>query len=110
LVDLDGDQQLDVISGSWPGELYLFRGQGKGKFKEGETLKDRGGKPIKLGSASTAFAADWDGDGKLDLLVGTFSGGQLRIYRNLGTNQAPKFNASYDVLLDGKAEGTVPTG
>src|SRR6266478_9951766 len=63
------------------------------------------GQPINIGGVghSAPFLADIDGDGKLHLLVGTFSEGQLRIYRNLGTNRAPKFDAKYDVLLDGKA-------
>ncbi len=73
---------------------------------------EAGGQPINIGGVghSAPFLADVDGDGKLHLLVGTFSGGQLRIYRNLGTNQAPKYDGKYDVLLDGKADGTVPTG
>jgi hypothetical protein len=73
-VDLDGDGIPDILTGSWPGELYFFRGLGKGKFAAGEQLKDRDGKVIKLGNASTAFAVDWDGDGKLDLLVGCIGG------------------------------------
>ena len=73
---------------------------------------EAGGQPINIGGVGHAapFLADIDGDGKLHLLVGTFSEGQLRIYRNLGTNRAPKFDAKYDLLLDGKADGTVPTG
>ena len=73
---------------------------------------EAGGQPINIGGVghSAPLLADIDGDGKLHLLVGTFSGGQLRIYRNLGTNQSPKFDGKYDVLLDGKPEGTVPTG
>jgi hypothetical protein len=73
---------------------------------------EAGGKPLDIGGVGHAapFLADFYGDGKLHLLVGTFSEGQLRIYRNHGTNLDPKFGAKYDVLLDGKADGTVPTG
>lgn len=73
---------------------------------------EAGGRPIDIGGVghSAPFVGDIDGDGKQDLLVGTFSGGQLRIYRNRGTNQEPKFDAKFDLLLDGAADGTVPTG
>jgi hypothetical protein len=74
LVDLDGDGISDVLSGSWPGELYFFKGLGKGKYAKAKKLEDNDGKVIKLGSASTVFAADWRGTGKLDLLVGCIDG------------------------------------
>ena len=73
-MDLDGDG-LDVISGSWPGELYFFRRESDGKFAAGEKLKDPSGTPISFGSASTVFAVDWDSDGDLDLLLGNINGG-----------------------------------
>jgi hypothetical protein len=75
LVDLDGDGRTDVLSGSWPGEIYFFRRNPDGKtFAAGETLKGRDGKPVRAGSASAAFAADWDGSGRPGLLVGNVLG------------------------------------
>jgi hypothetical protein len=51
------------------------------------------GRPINadLGHAAPFFA-DFDGDGVKDLLVGQFSDGKLAIYRNIGTNEEPKFD------------------
>ncbi len=48
-MDLDGDGTLDVLSGSWPGELFFFKGQGKGKFDAPVKLKDKDGKTINVG-------------------------------------------------------------
>jgi hypothetical protein len=73
-VDLDGDGRMDILSGSWPGEIYFFRRLADGSFAAGEKLKDRQGKVLNVGSASTAFAVDWDGNGTLDLIVGTVLG------------------------------------
>jgi len=137
VADLDGDGLLDVISGSWPGEIYVFYGQGQGKFaprqmlrdargevilleagmqatgnyffvkgmakiektKDGKTVVIRHGKRIEVpegkqvaltGIASTAHLADWDGDGDLDLLVGEI-GGSVYYLENRGTRTQPAF-------------------
>jgi hypothetical protein len=74
LVDLDGDGRTDIISGSWPGEIYFFRRQSDGKFAAAVPLKGRDGKPINVGSASSAFAVDWNSRGAMDLVVGTVLG------------------------------------
>ncbi|MCR9247526.1 MAG: hypothetical protein NXI31_21040 [bacterium] len=54
------------------------------------------------------FVGDIDGDGKRDLLVGQFAGGRLTIYRNVGTNAAPRLAAGKTFQADGR-DGTVPT-
>ena len=67
------------------------------------------GKPIDITEVGHAapFHADFDGDGKRDLLVGQFGGGKLRIYRNTGTEAEPKF-ANYEYFKAGADLGTVP--
>jgi hypothetical protein len=90
LVDFDGDGIGDILSGSWPGELYFFKGLGKGKFAAAQKIKDRDGKEIKAGSASTVFACDWRGTGRLDLLVGCIDG-YVFLIPNEGTKDRPAF-------------------
>jgi len=91
LVDFDGDGKLDVISGSYsPGELYLFRGTGKGEFAEAEVIKDSQGRPLIAGSASAPFAVDWDNDGDLDLIIGNIDG-TVSLSVNNGTRDKPAY-------------------
>lgn len=68
------------------------------------------GKPIdtEVGHAGP-FVGDFDGDGVNDLLVGQFGQGILRIYRNEGSNAAPRLSAGTIFKGDDK-DGRVPTG
>jgi hypothetical protein len=69
------------------------------------------GKPIDVERSGHAapFVGDIDGDGKPDLLVGQFSGGKLRVYRNVGTAKNPRFGG-FEWFKASDALGTIEPG
>ena len=52
-----------------------------------------GGAPIDVDGFAAPFVGDFDRDGRDDLLVGQVGYGRLRIYRNVGTNERPRFDS-----------------
>jgi hypothetical protein len=78
LVDLDRDGRTDIVSGSWPGEIYLFRRASDGNFLARQPLPGPDGKPINVGPRGSAFVVDWDASGTLDLLVAICASLSLR--------------------------------
>lgn len=101
-MDLDADGKSDIISGSWPGEIYWFRREDSGEFARGVQLKDRDGELIQVGHATSPFAVDWDGDGDLDLVVGNLIG-EIHLLTNEGIGRAPAFGKPERILAEGKA-------
>ena len=99
-MDLDGDGIGDILSGCYEGELYFFKGKGKGEFAAPVKLQ-RDGKNINLGASSTIFATDWRGTGRLDLLVGNMQG-DLYLIPNDGTNAKPAYGAPRKLEADGR--------
>ncbi len=69
------------------------------------------GTPINVGTGGNAspFIVDWDGDGAQDLLLGQFSGGKVRFYRNVGSNYDPAFGDFVYLQADG-ADISVSSG
>lgn len=146
-MDLDGDGHNDLISGSWPGEIFLFKGKADGSFAAPETIKHKDGeiinigggiregfdgmtliagnakfehdsegtyvtyrgrqirstaeKPIGItGTASVAHAADWDGDGDYDLIIGDIRG-KVYMVPNEGTRESYSFGKEMQLRAGG---------
>ena len=90
LVDWDNDEDLDLIVGNIQGEVWYVPNEGTGE-KPAYGAKQ----PMKFGRAQVKCgggdagpaAADWDGDGRLDLLVGG-GDGAVTFYRNTSDDKS----------------------
>ena len=89
LGDLDGDGDLDLIVGESSGWLNYYRNTGTRQRPEFTLVSDEYG-GLKVGRRSAPLLLDFDGDGDLDLLVGSELDG-LVLFRNVGTRAVPRF-------------------
>ena len=105
LGDLDGDGDLDLVTGASNGRVRVYRNGGGAAEPQFETESNGTptasdlayaqaiGVPDDVGEDSAPALADLDGDGDLDLLVGT-APGQILAFQNVGTAAAPQFQPS----------------
>ena len=98
LRDWDGDGDLDLLCGSFMDDFTYFENVGtrtKPVYVHGRKLRDPSGGELKLDLEMIVPApVDWDGDGKLDLVVGD-EDGRVALLRNTGRldGGAPLFEA-----------------
>jgi hypothetical protein len=93
--DLDSDGDLDLVVGSNIGSCYYYRNiAGPGLPMNFQRDFDPMWVALDvIGSVSTPFIYDLDGDGLQDLLMGERTG-NVNFFQNIGTPTAPAFAAS----------------
>ncbi len=89
--------------------MFFQAGNGAPELAEGRMI-EAGGEAIDIHVGHLVpCVADWNNDGKKDLLVGQFAGGMIMVYVNTGTDESPVFEGSR-TLLAGGAPISLPAG
>lgn len=97
VVDWNEDGRKDLLIGRSNGEIALFLNEGTNENPVfGKMIVLNNGK-LDVGSRASPDMADWNGDGKKDLIVGN-GDGEILIFLNIGTNQDPRFANTGDKL------------
>jgi hypothetical protein len=107
LADLDGDGDLDLLAGESSGEVNLWRNDGTPRAPRWALVTDRLAE-LDVGRRSAPAAVDLDGDGDLDVVVGSEDGpatilwnqGDFEFARDERTIALPGLSAPAFVDLD----------
>ncbi len=95
LVDLNGDNRLDLVYGTAAGPLEYFENTGTPPATAWNVNTSLFGGVLDVGGASSPFFFDFDADGDLDLVSGSQLG-DIKYYRNIGTSAAPSWLAAHE--------------
>jgi len=105
--DWFGEKRMCPIIGTLFGDIVICRNLGDGTFTTADSVPTylpdvpastfprmmAGTTPIDIGNYAAVCMADWDRDGKVDLIVGegTYSANAVYLYRNIGKTVAPQY-------------------
>ncbi len=131
-MDLNGDGHLDYLSATFDGSPHISYGSVEG-FAQPEHLLDAQGNRILISSfwnyqaeehqdtgrsmadgkarserCTSALAFDWDEDGDLDLLLGSYQGGHLYRQMNEGTRTHAQFTGKNIPVMAGGMPFVLP--
>jgi hypothetical protein len=115
-VDWNGDGKLDIVAGNSAGYIQFFENVGtkstpafedKGYLKaDGKVIRRMAGPNGSIQGPAEAkwgysnpSVADWDLDGKLDILVNDIWG-SVHWYRNIGAKGEPRLAAAADIEVE----------
>lgn len=78
VADINWDGHLDLVAGNADGAVHVYPGNGDGSFSGGILVGNTGGQ------SDGTTAADFDGDGLIDIIAVNFSTGDPYLYKNNG--------------------------
>ena len=101
--DWNGDGRLDLVLGHRDGTVWLYANVGTPddpRFERVDEARHLDGRAVDVGLLSHPVAVDWDEDGLVDLVVGN-DPGQVQVFINVGTSDAPRFADPLTLRDDG---------